>query len=77
MRSMTDGRQSIRGKMLRVLDLRQGARNEFRICFKIWNTSMADIIMLALTFVSFALAIAYASLCDRLLASPVDQDATS
>jgi len=38
---------------------------------------MADIIMLALTFVSFALTIAYASLCDRLLASPVDQDATS
>jgi hypothetical protein len=38
---------------------------------------MADIIMLALTLVSFALAMAYASLCDHLLASPVDEDATS
>jgi len=38
---------------------------------------MADIIMLALTLVSLALAMAYASLCDHLLASPVDEDATS
>jgi len=38
---------------------------------------MADIIMLELTFVSFALAIPYASLCDHLLAAPVDEDATS
>jgi hypothetical protein len=69
-------------KMLRVLDLRQGcARRTPHLLrntnFYIRNTSMVDIIMLALTLVSFALAMAYASLCDHLLASPVDEDATS
>ena len=38
---------------------------------------MADIIMLALTLVSVAVAMAYATLCDHLLASPVAEDATS
>ena len=38
---------------------------------------MVDITMLALTLVSFALTMAYASLCDHLLALPVDEDATS
>jgi hypothetical protein len=45
--------------------------------FYVRNTSVADTTMLALTLVSFALATAYASLCDHLLASPVDEDATS
>jgi hypothetical protein len=45
--------------------------------FYVRNTSVADTTMLALTLVSFALATAYASLCDHLLALPVDEDETS
>lgn len=35
---------------------------------------MLDVTMLALVVVCFALAKAYASLCDRLLARPADED---
>jgi hypothetical protein len=38
---------------------------------------MFDLIMLALVIACFALAMAYASLCDNLLASPVGEEATS
>lgn len=38
--------------------------------------AMTDIIMLALVIVSFALGMAYAALCDQLLAPPIAEEMT-
>jgi len=38
---------------------------------------MMDLAMLALTIVSFTLAMTYANLCDHLLASPAGEGVTS
>jgi hypothetical protein len=35
---------------------------------------LIDLALLSLVVVCFALAVAYANLCDRLLARPVDED---